>query len=203
MFSLLPLVFKVLANPGPGTYSYLQQLDRSGNYSASKHQRTCTTYIKTDSFTGPKKGDRIPQLAQMKPGPTRYEVENLTALSTKLLMSQSRKGAIAGSTGMGTQQRCVFFKSKSFTPGPGSYQAPSAFGQYVSKNVPNMDSVLATSGIIYDSQSRSRICKTPTEHAGGDRYGKPGKRNSVRRSAQSTGPTTNRLTKSIRLSSSK
>jgi len=37
---------------------------------------------------------------------------------------------------MGTNRKCESFKSKSFTPGPGSYAVNSAFGHYVSKYAP-------------------------------------------------------------------
>jgi hypothetical protein len=136
----------------------------------------------------------------MKPGPTRYEVNTLTALSTQLMKSQSRKGSCASHSGMGTDKRCIHFTSKSFTPGPGSYQAPSAFGQYVSKNVPNMDTILAASGVDYNNHSRSRICKTPTDTIRKDRYGPNDKRTSVRKSLQSTKVTSGGLTQSVRLS---
>jgi len=101
---------------------------------------------------------------------------------------------------MGTDKRCIHFTSKSFTPGPGSYQAPSAFGQYVSKNVPNMDTILAASGVDYNNHSRSRICKTPTDTIRKDRYGPNDKRTSVRKSLQSTKATSGGLTQSVRLS---
>lgn len=47
-----------------------------------------------------------------------------------------RKGESANATYMGTNRKCESFKSKSFTPGPGSYAVNSAFGHYVSKYAP-------------------------------------------------------------------
>jgi len=51
----------------------MQLISTSGNYSASKHFSTHTVAMHPDHFPGPRKGDRISNLAVTKPGCTAYK----------------------------------------------------------------------------------------------------------------------------------
>jgi hypothetical protein len=82
--------------------------------------------------------DRIPQPSEFAPGPGWYNL-NSTCMHNKIKSSHSRHGKAAKKTGLGTAKRLTYFKSKSFTPGPGQYMAPTAFGQYISKHAPLFD----------------------------------------------------------------
>jgi len=79
--------------------------------------------------------ERVPQPSLFAPGPGWYDL-NTTYISNKIKSNNSRLGKAAKKVGQGTAERLTYFKSKSFTPGPGKYSAPTAFGQYLSKYAP-------------------------------------------------------------------
>jgi hypothetical protein len=49
--------------------------------------------------------------------------------------TKKRLGQRAADNSLGSAERLTYFKSKSFTPGPGEYVAPTAFGHYMSAKI--------------------------------------------------------------------
>lgn len=123
------IVFKILQTPGPGTYKPIDGISNDGTYAQSGHMRTRTPSMQRKTTDRSTKYDRIPAPDKHQPGPGWYDLSpqslSTAILSKALPMTHQRSHA-----GFGTVTRKVFV-SDSFTPGPGSYLAPSAFGQYI------------------------------------------------------------------------
>ena len=66
------------------------------------------------------------------PGPQCYEVDN-KFMSNQSTFIDTKKRTKSGNR-FGTSSRLVFDASKEFTPGPGTYKAPSAFGHYIGRS---------------------------------------------------------------------
>ena len=77
--------------------------------------------------TGPSKYARFGQDEREGPGPAHYTTTS-TDLYQTLQQSSSRLGEGGLNKVHGVQERLLYFKPKSFTPGPGQYQSFSAFG---------------------------------------------------------------------------
>lgn len=67
-----------------------------------------------------------------KPAPNQYQT-NATSMYSKIIKSRKRLGDAASNGALGSAKRLTYFEPSSSTPGPGEYQAPSAFGQYLAK----------------------------------------------------------------------
>lgn len=125
------VVFCILKTPGPGAYNNEPQLNTQGVYANSQFQRIAVPKFKLQCYNGPEqKLGRVP--IHKKPGPGAYETRAIN-LYDSLVTQNSRLGTSAAVAQFGSSERLTYFKSKSFTPGPGEYLAPSAFGQYISK----------------------------------------------------------------------
>jgi len=60
MLALGALVFKILNNPGPGTYQPIDGINTDGNYAKSGHSRTRTPLMKRNTTERATKYDRVP-----------------------------------------------------------------------------------------------------------------------------------------------
>lgn len=100
-----------------------------GVYAASGHMRTKTPHMRKNATARATKHDRVPAADRHKPGPGYYD-HNVQSLSSTIFKRAIHLNKTRQVTGFGSDSRKVFC-SKSFTPGPGAYVAPSAFGVYV------------------------------------------------------------------------
>ena len=111
------VVFRLDANPGPGAYESLSP--RIPGPRMQKDFNPNATML-----------SRIPLKRQPGPGDHGYDIgfmsEQTSFIDTKKATKRGNK--------FGYQGRKVFDTSKSFTPGPGQYLAPSAFGHYMDKS---------------------------------------------------------------------
>lgn len=53
----------------------------------------------------------------------------------QIVSAKKRLGDEAAKNSLGSSERLTYFKSKSKTPGPGEYLAPTAFGHYMAAKV--------------------------------------------------------------------
>lgn len=66
------VVFKILNNPGPGTYCPVDGINLNGNYAKSSHARTRTPSIRLN-IKDQTKYDRVPVADAYMPGPGYYD----------------------------------------------------------------------------------------------------------------------------------
>lgn len=106
-------------NPGPGSYEPTKpKVQVMSVYKQSKEAPHSVSLT------------RIP--LKHVPGPQCYPVDN-KFMSNQTTFVDSKKMTKRGNK-FGTSSRLVFDASKEYTPGPGTYKAPSAFGHYVNRN---------------------------------------------------------------------
>ena len=122
-FNISFSVFQMYYSPGPGKYN----LQRQNSISSEKKG---APVIKKDINPNATATSRIPFKIGPGPGHYQYDLNFMDAASTFI---DTRKLTLRGSK-FSESKRKVFDASKQFTPGPGSYMAPSNFGQYVSKH---------------------------------------------------------------------
>jgi len=177
------LVFRILQNPGPGTYND-PGIRGDGNYAASKYPRIKGPSFLQDYVKRPKKYDRVPKEDKHQPGPGWYDSGTNFNISDVMENSMTKsRGAQIGLSQFGVSERKVFKSSSSkyltssvcsskhdtelnfvfaATPGPGAYLAPSAFGHYVAKKYAN-ESLLPVTGGKYLSARRASDLSLPLE----------------------------------------
>ena len=124
------VVHQIVPSPGPAAYNETSK-SMLDSFTLSKHNRSFSKGIKDDVFKGPSKYSRFGYSSETAiPGPGTYDTST-TDLFATMKTSTERLGDNGKNKIAGNSERLLYFKSKSFTPGPGEYQTPSAFGQYI------------------------------------------------------------------------
>ena len=111
------VVFQINDSPGPGSYDL-----------SLKPQAT-SSIIKKDINPRATVTSRIPK--KNVPGPQDYNPE-INFMDEPSTFIDCAKKTYRGNK-FGGQERKVFDASKEYTPGPGMYQVPSAFGVYMDR----------------------------------------------------------------------
>jgi hypothetical protein len=87
-------LFRILKNPGPGTYRLGDQT--AAGSGCSKFKNSSKVKIELDLKPGPKKYDRIPSGQKFTPGPASYDRDGCTSIASqnfKKNFSRSLKGS--------------------------------------------------------------------------------------------------------------
>ena len=116
-------------NPGPGTYEPRATINTDGNYFVSKFRSAgATTFYPPHS----KRFKGMPAAA-MSPGPGQYTPKLDINNDGSYFISKFHSSLCR--THYHSNRNTLTLSEAQYNPGPGTYKAPSEFGQYEAKNL--------------------------------------------------------------------